>query len=130
MLSFFMTLRGGDFLSTGKIIAEYRKKNGLTQEKLAEEIHTSRQTIAMWETGRQRPSDNVAILAARVLEIDEKELFDQLSEDRLHQRIDRLQRTYDVAITVGDEQRERAAQDLRQKLTQTNYANLQVNLLG
>ena len=107
-------------MSTGKIIAEYRKKNGLTQEKLAEEIHTSRQTIAMWETERQLPSDNVAILAGRVLEINEKELFAQLAEDRLHQRIDRLQRTYDVTITVGDEGEKREAQDLRQKLTQTN----------
>lgn len=107
-------------MSTGKIIAEYRKKNGLTQEKLAEVIHTSRQTIAMWETGKQLPSDNVAILASRVLGIAEKELFAQLSEDRLHQRIDRLQRTYDVTITVGEEGEKREAQDLRQKLTQTN----------
>ena len=68
-------------MSAGKIIAEYRKKNGLTQEKLAEEIHTSRQTIAMWETGKQLPSDNVAILASRVLGIDETELFTQLSEN-------------------------------------------------
>ena len=107
-------------MSTGRIIAEYRKKNGLTQEKLAEVIHTSRQTIAMWETGKQLPSDNVAILASRVLRIDEKELFAQLSEDRLHQRIDRLQRTYDVTITVGEEREKREAQDLRQKLTQTH----------
>lgn len=107
-------------MSTGKIIAEYRKKNGLTQEKLAEVIHTSRQTIAMWETGKQLPSDNVAILASRVLGIAEKELFVQLSEDRLHQRIDRLQRTYDVIITVGEEREKREAQDLRQKLTQTH----------
>lgn len=108
------------FVSTGKIIAEYRKKNGLTQEQLAENIHTSRQTIAMWETGKQLPSDNVAILAARVLGIDERELFAQLSVDRLHQRIDRLQRTYDVTITVGDERQEREAEDLQRKLTQTN----------
>ena len=107
-------------MSTGKIIAEYRKKNGLTQERFAEEIHTSRQTIAMWETGKQLPSDNVALLAARVLGIDEKKLLAQLSEDRLHQRIDHFQRAYDVTITIGDEQEKRTTQDLRQKLTQTN----------
>ena len=107
-------------MSTGKIIAEYRKKNSLTQERFAEEIHTSRQTIAMWETGKQLPSDNVALLAARVLGIDEKKLLAQLSEDRLHQRIDHLQRAYDVTITIGDEQEKRTTQDLRQKLTQTN----------
>ena len=107
-------------MSTGKIIAEYRKKNGLTQERFAEEIHTSRQTIAMWETGKQLPSDNVALLAARVLGIDEKKLLAQLSEDRLHQRIDHFQRAYDVTITIGDEQEKRTTQNLRQKLTQTN----------
>ncbi|MDE0042982.1 MAG: helix-turn-helix transcriptional regulator [Candidatus Poribacteria bacterium] len=107
-------------MSTGKIIAEYRKKNGLTQEQLAEKIHTSRQTIAMWETERQLPSDNVAILAGRILEINEKELFAQLAEDRLHQRIDRLQRTHDVTITIEDEGQKRETQDLRRKLTQTN----------
>ncbi len=107
-------------MPTGKIIAEYRKENGLTQEQLAEEIHTSRQTIAMWETGKQLPSDNIAHIAARVLRIDKEELLAQLYEDRLHQRIDRLQRTYDVMITVGEEEEKREAQDLRQKLTQTN----------
>ena len=107
-------------MDTGKLIAEHRKANGLTQEQLAEEIHTSRQTVAMWETGKQLPSDNVALLAARVLGIDEKKLLAQLSEDRLHQRIDRLQRAYDVTLTIGKEQEKREAQDLRQKLTQTN----------
>ena len=107
-------------MNTGKLIAEHRKVDNLTQEKLAEVIHTSRQTIAMWETGKQLPSDNVTILASRVLGIDKKELFTQLSEDRLHQRIDRLQRTYDVTITVGEEGEKREAQDLRQKLTQTH----------
>ncbi len=107
-------------MDTGKLIAEYRKKNGLTQEQLAEEIHTSRQTVAMWETGKQLPSDNVALLTARVLGINEKKLLAQLSEDRLHQRIDHLQRAYDVTITIGDEQEKRTTQDLRQKLTQTN----------
>ena len=107
-------------MSTGKIIADCRKKNGLTQEQLAEEIHTSRQTIAMWETGKQLPSDNVAILAARVLRIDEKELLAQLSEDRLHQQIDNLQRTYDVTLTIGKEQEKETTQDLPQKLIHTN----------
>ena len=107
-------------MSTGKIIAEYRKKNGLTQEQLAENIHTSRQTIAMWETEKQLPSDNVAIVAARVLGIDERELFAQLSVDRLHQRIDRLQRAYDVTLTIGKEQEKETTQDLPQKLIQTN----------
>ena len=107
-------------MDTGKLIAEHRKANGLTQEQLAGEIHTSRQTVAMWETGKQLPSDNVAILAARVLQIDEKKLLAQLSEDRLHQQIDHLQRAYDVTLTIGNKLEKRTTQDLRKKLTQTN----------
>lgn len=107
-------------MSTGKLIAEHRNGNNLTQEQFAEEIHTSRQTVAMWETGKQLPSDHVAILAARALRIDEKKLLAQLAEDRLHQRIDRLQRAYDETITIGDEQEKRTTQDLRKKLLQTN----------
>ena len=106
-------------MSTGKLIAEHRKGNSLTQEQFAEEIHTSRQTVAMWETGKQLPSNNVAILAARVLRIDEKKLLAQLAEDRLHQRIDRLQRAYDETITVGEDGEKQTTQDLREKLTQT-----------
>lgn len=107
-------------MNTGRLIAEHRKVDNLTQEQLAEEIHTSRQTIAMWETGRQLPSDNVAILAARVLRIDEETLLAQLSDDRLHQQIDHLQRAYDVTLTIGKDREKQTTQEPPQKLEQTN----------
>ncbi len=107
-------------MNTGRLIAEHRKIDNLTQEQLAEEIHTSRQTIAMWETGRQLPSDNVAILAARFLRIDEEILLAQLSEDRLHQQIDHLQRAYDVTLTIGKDREKQTNQEPPQKLEQTN----------
>ena len=36
-------------------IKELRKKNGLTQERLAEELNVSRQAITKWETGEGSP---------------------------------------------------------------------------
>lgn len=37
-------------------IREHRKRQGLSQEKLAEALHVSRQTISNWETGVSSPS--------------------------------------------------------------------------
>lgn len=38
----------------GKIFQEYRLKNGLTQEKLAEELSKSTKTISQLETAKDR----------------------------------------------------------------------------
>ncbi len=42
-------------LKTGENIRNYRKKNGLTQEQLAEKLWTSPQTISRWENGTTYP---------------------------------------------------------------------------
>jgi DNA-binding XRE family transcriptional regulator len=66
-------IQGGEFnmKSSGQLITELRKAEGLTQEGLAERIGVSCQTIAMWEIEKRLPTDNVAILAARSLKVDE-----------------------------------------------------------
>lgn len=40
----------------GKNIAYYRKEKGLSQEKLAEYMKTSRQAVTKWENGQSKPS--------------------------------------------------------------------------
>ena len=41
-------------------LKDLRKKRGLTQEQLAEELHVSRQAVAKWESGAGMPSiDNI-----------------------------------------------------------------------
>ena len=42
-------------MSLAKRIAACRKQAGLSQEKLAERMGVSRQTISRWETGEARP---------------------------------------------------------------------------
>ena len=37
-------------MELGKLIYLKRKEKGLSQEKLAEEIHVARQTVSKWET--------------------------------------------------------------------------------
>ncbi len=67
--------------SSGRIVNGLRKSRGLTQEELAEHIGVSRQTIAMWEIGKRLPTDSVAVLTARFLELDEEELLSVMQND-------------------------------------------------
>ncbi|QRN84940.1 helix-turn-helix transcriptional regulator [Clostridia bacterium] len=43
-------------ISTNKKIQELRRLHKLTQQELADRLHTSRSTIANWETGRSLPN--------------------------------------------------------------------------
>jgi DNA-binding XRE family transcriptional regulator len=85
---------------SGNIVSEYRKLINLTQEQLADSINVSRQTIAMWETSKQLPSDNVAVIAERFFDIPENNLLRQLQWDRLHQRVNQLEKQFNANITV------------------------------
>lgn len=46
-------------------IEEYRSKNGLTQQELADRVEVSRQTIISLESGRYNPSILLAFRLAR-----------------------------------------------------------------
>jgi transcriptional regulator with XRE-family HTH domain len=53
----------------------YRKKLGLSQEKLAQKVDTATNYIGMIESGKQFPSAPMLEKIARALEIDSTELF-------------------------------------------------------
>lgn len=58
-------------------LAELRKKNGLTQEQLAEKIGVSRQAVSKWESGLATPElENLRALCA-VFQITLDELVGQ-----------------------------------------------------
>ena len=42
--------------SLGQRIKEYRIKNNMTQEFVAQSLHVSRQAVSKWETGQSVPS--------------------------------------------------------------------------
>lgn len=48
----------------------YRKKKGLSQEKVAEYLDISRQAVTKWEAGASRPSSSNLIKLAQLLEVD------------------------------------------------------------
>lgn len=59
----------------GKNISDFRKKNGISQEQLAEQIGVSRQTISNWELGETSPNSEQLISISRILDISIDELI-------------------------------------------------------
>lgn len=106
-------------MPSGVMIAQNRGYIGLSQEKLAEQVNVSRQTIAMWETSKQLPSDNVAIVTARFLEIPERKLLEQLRWERLRQRVYQLEKQYGASITVKSTKDDQRASKQMKNATQT-----------
>lgn len=67
-------------MSVGSKIAELRKKFNFTQEKLAEKIGVSRQTVANWEKDVTSPDLGQAILLSENLKVSLDELADNNTE--------------------------------------------------
>lgn len=56
-------------MELGKRIKYYRNEKSFTQDKLAERVFVSRQTISNWENGKSYPDINSIILLSEVLEV-------------------------------------------------------------
>lgn len=61
-------------MTLGEKIVEFRKKNNLTQEKLADKIEISRQTLSNWESDITSPDIKQAKILANIFEISLDEL--------------------------------------------------------
>ena len=73
-----------DNMQTGKLIAELRKKQGLTQQQLADKMNLSNKTISKWESGSGSPDiSNLPVLAEALgISVDEL-LKGELNESEL-----------------------------------------------
>jgi len=60
----------------GKLLATYRKKNKISQEKLAKELNVSRSTIAMWENNSNEPDNKTIVKIANILNVSTDTLLD------------------------------------------------------
>ena len=49
-------------METKDIIVELRKKNGLSQDELAEKVFVTRQAVSRWETGETIPNTEALML--------------------------------------------------------------------
>ena len=64
-----------DNVQTGKLIAELRKKQGLTQQQLADKLNLSNKTISKWESGAGSPDISNLSILAEILGISVDELL-------------------------------------------------------
>ena len=64
-----------DQTKIGKFISEMRKKQGLTQMQLAEQLNVTDKTISKWETGYRLPDASILPELSFVLKVDINELL-------------------------------------------------------
>ena len=60
----------------GKKITQFRKKAGITQEQLAEQLNVSVSAVSQWETGKTFPDISAIPILCRVLDVTSDELLD------------------------------------------------------
>ncbi|WP_342389302.1 helix-turn-helix transcriptional regulator [Salinicoccus bachuensis] len=65
-------------------VAEYRKKMGYSQDKLAEKLGVSRQTIISIEKGRYNPSLSLAMILAELFKMNVEQIFILEDKDYKH----------------------------------------------
>ena len=62
-------------MNIGNNISDFRKKNNLSQEELAEKIGVSRQTISNWELEESFPNIKEAVILSKIFNISIDELI-------------------------------------------------------
>jgi len=62
-------------------VSDFRKKYGFSQDRLAEKLGVSRQTIISIEKGKYNPSLPLAIIMAKVFETNVEDIFFLEEED-------------------------------------------------
>ena len=63
-------------MEIGKKIMDLRKKNGLSQEELAEKVGVARQTISKWELGETSPDLKQSKELSKIFNVSLDELTD------------------------------------------------------
>lgn len=56
-------------METKEVILELRKKNGLSQEELADKVYVTRQAVSRWETGETVPNAEALKLLSKVFDV-------------------------------------------------------------
>ena len=74
-------------MSLGEKIYELRKKKGLSQEQLGEEVNVTRQTISNWELGETSPNPEQLKLLSSILNVSIDELLDNNLENQILSRV-------------------------------------------
>ena len=64
-------------METGRAVAAFRIKAGMTQEQLADALYVSRDLVSKWETGRSAPDYRMLLKMAALFSVPVDALFDR-----------------------------------------------------
>ena len=73
-------------MDIGKKIMELRKKNGLSQEELADKVGVARQTISKWELGETSPDLKQSKELSKIFKVSLDELTDNDIKDIIYEK--------------------------------------------
>lgn len=87
-------------MSLGNKIFELRKKTGLSQEQLGEEVNVTRQTISNWELGETAPNPEQLKLLSQIFCISVDELLDNDISHILVERVSNTEKLAGIVIKI------------------------------
>lgn len=105
-----------DTLKLNETISFYRKKQGLTQEQLAQSLGVTNQSVSKWESGQCCPDISLIPQLADIFEVYIDELFGRNVEKEVH---------YDhcAELPWNDDNTIRIFQTIGKKIIKTQEAN-------
>lgn len=76
----------------GKFILELRNEKGISQEKLAEMISITRQSVSKWENGKTSPDSQTLIILSNIFNVTVNEILmgEYLTEDSVEEKQEKL----------------------------------------
>ena len=87
-------------MEIGKKIMNLRKKNGLSQEELAEKIDVARQTISKWELGETSPDIKQAKKLSKMFKVSLDELTDNDIKDILVEKTSNTEKLAGIILKL------------------------------
>lgn len=87
-------------MEIGNKIYELRKKEGFSQEQLAEKLNVTRQTISKWELNETVPDIKQAKEISKIFKISLDELVNNDVEDFVIQKVSNLEKLSGIIIKI------------------------------
>ncbi|MBR5474787.1 MAG: helix-turn-helix transcriptional regulator [Lachnospiraceae bacterium] len=88
-------------MTIGEKIRKLRKKNGLTQEKLADYLCVSYQAVSKWECGMSTPDLSLIVPLAKLLHVTTDELL-CVNDEETDNRYNELKQAYEHTFKTED----------------------------
>ena len=88
-------------MEIGKKIMDLRKKNGLSQEELAEKVGVARQTISKWELGETSPDLKQSKELSKIFKVSLDELTDNDISNIVVQKVSNTEKLAGLVLKVS-----------------------------